>query len=145
MFLNAKNLRIIFCSPSLQIFEPKCSKSSNILKYFYYLKYLFLSEYILKWNLFPWSKINGQHQYPFNVTLFFRNHSNMLICCSINILLLLLSILKQLSTLFVWWIERFKDQHFTEIKSFCNIINYTIQKLRVSILCVCVCVGGGRL
>ncbi len=31
-------LRILFCSPSLHLFDPKYSKNSNILKYFYYLK-----------------------------------------------------------------------------------------------------------
>ncbi len=29
---------ILFCSPSLHLFYPKYSKSSNIVKYFYYLK-----------------------------------------------------------------------------------------------------------
>ncbi len=52
--------------------------------------------------------------------------------------------LKQLSTFFrILW---FKDQDLSEIKSFCNIIYYTIQKIRVSIIvcvCVCVCVWGG--
>ncbi len=29
---------ILLCSPSLHLFDPKYSKSSNIVKYFYYLK-----------------------------------------------------------------------------------------------------------
>ncbi len=40
-FLNSKmNVfkRIIFCSPSLNLFDPKHSKNSNVLKYLYYLK-----------------------------------------------------------------------------------------------------------
>ncbi len=32
------------------------------------------------------------------------------------------------------WIERSKDQHLSEIKSFCNITHYTIQKLGVGII-----------
>ncbi len=41
-FLNSKIFnvfeRILFCSPSLHLFESKYSKYSNILKYLYYLK-----------------------------------------------------------------------------------------------------------
>ncbi len=70
--------------------------------------------------------------------MIFRNHSNMLICCSRNIYYYYCyyyQYLKQLSIYFwiLWWIERCKDQHLSEIKSFCNIIHYTIQKLGVSI------------
>ncbi len=52
------------------------------------------------------------------------------------ILLLLISIFKTVEYVFSWilWIERSKDQHLFEIKSFCNIIHYTIQKLGVSII-----------
>ncbi len=42
MFLNSKIfyvfLRILFCSPSLDLFDPEYSKNSNIEKYLYYLK-----------------------------------------------------------------------------------------------------------
>ncbi len=71
-----------------------------------------------------------------SVTRFFRNHSNILICCSRNIYYYYYQYLKQLSTFLfriLWWIERSKDQYLSEIKSFCNIIHYTIQKLLVSI------------
>ncbi len=41
-FLNSKIfnvfLRILFCSPSLHLFDPKYSKNSNTVKYFYSLK-----------------------------------------------------------------------------------------------------------
>ncbi len=40
-FLNSKILYVLFirfCSPSLHLFDPKYSKSSNIVKYVYYLK-----------------------------------------------------------------------------------------------------------
>ncbi len=50
--------------------------------------------------------------------------------------LLLLSIFKTVeSFLFriLWLIERPKAQHLSEIKCFCNIVHYTIQKLGVSI------------
>ncbi len=40
MFLNSEiyNVFILFCSPSLHLFDPKYSKSSDIMKQFYYLK-----------------------------------------------------------------------------------------------------------
>ncbi len=48
-FLNSKIfyvfLRTLFCSPSLYLFDPKYSKGSNIVKYFYYLKNWFLFEF----------------------------------------------------------------------------------------------------
>ncbi len=43
-FLNSKIFYvfflILFCSPTLHLFYPKYSKSSNIVKYFYYSKWL---------------------------------------------------------------------------------------------------------
>ncbi len=46
----------------------------------------FLCEYLLKCNLFLWSKLNFQHHYSsLQCHMIFRNHNNMLICCSRNI------------------------------------------------------------
>ncbi len=46
----------------------------------------FLCEYLLKYNLFLWSKLYYQHHYcSLQCHMIFRNHSNMLICCSRNI------------------------------------------------------------
>ncbi len=51
----------------------------NIVKYYYNLKYLF-SMWIY------WSKLYFQHHYSsLQCHMIFRNHSNMLICCSRNI------------------------------------------------------------
>ncbi len=41
-------------------------------------------------------------------------------------LLLLLSIIKTVEYIFSGFFEKSKDLHLSEIKSFCNIINYTI-------------------
>ncbi len=56
-FLNSKIflffLRILFCSPSLHLFDPKYSKSSNIVKYFYYIIiYILNSKNILQYYCF---------------------------------------------------------------------------------------------
>jgi len=61
--------------------------NSNILKYYYNLKYLLFCEYVFKCNLFLWcqSWIFRIITPVFCVTWSFINHSNMLICCSGNI------------------------------------------------------------
>ncbi len=71
----------------------------------------------------------------FSVTWSFRNHSNMLICCSRNIsdyyqcwkqLCCFIFWWKPKCILFfriLWWIESSKEQHLFEIGIFCNIIN----------------------
>ncbi len=41
----------------------------------------FIFKYILKCYVFLWSKLNFQHHYSIS----FRNHSDMMICCSRNI------------------------------------------------------------
>ncbi len=47
----------------------------------------FLCEYIVKCNLFLWSKLYFQHHYSsLQCHMIFRNHSNMLLCCSRNII-----------------------------------------------------------
>ncbi len=46
----------------------------------------FLCEYVLNCNLFLWSKLYFQHHYSsLQCHMIFRNHSNMMICCSRNI------------------------------------------------------------
>ncbi len=56
------------------------------MKYYYYFKIPVLCEYILKSKLFLWSKLYFQHHYSsLQCHMIFRNHSNMLICCSRNI------------------------------------------------------------
>ncbi len=69
----------------LHLFKWKCSKGSNILKCYYNSKYLF-SIWIFKTLSYSCdAKLNFQHDYLFSVTWSFRNHSNMLLWCWINI------------------------------------------------------------
>ncbi len=60
----------VFCSPSLHLFDPKYSKSSQIEKYFMIYNNCFLCEYVLNCNLFLY----------FQRHMIFRNHNNILIC-----------------------------------------------------------------
>ncbi len=75
-------------------------------------------------NLFLWSKLNFQHHYSsLQCHMIFRNHSNMLICCSRNISdyyqcwkqLCCPIFLCNLRYIFffriLWWIESSKEQH----------------------------------
>ncbi len=79
-----------------------CERSKNVK--------LFLS------NLFLWSKLNFQlHYASLQCHMIFRNHNNMLICCSINNSDYVFRI--------IWWIENSKEQHLFETEIFCNIIN----------------------
>ncbi len=96
----------------------------------------FLCEYVLNCNLFLWSKLNFQHHYSsLQCHMIFRNHSNMLICCSRNIsdyyqcwkqLCCPIFLGKLWYILFFRihrWIESSKEQHLFEIEIFCYIIN----------------------
>ncbi len=96
----------------------------------------FLCEYVLNCNLFLWSKLYFQHHYcSLQCHMIFRNHNNMLICCSRNIsdyyqcwkqLCCTIFLLKLWCILFFRihrWIESSKEQHLFEIEAFCNIIN----------------------
>ncbi len=96
----------------------------------------FLCKYMFKSNWLLWSKLNFQHHYSsLQCHMIFRNHSNMLICCSRNISDYY-QFWKQLCCpIFMWkpwynlfftihrWIESSKEQHLFEIEIFCNIIN----------------------
>ncbi len=120
----------ILCSPRLHLFKWKCSKGSNILKCYYNSKYLF-SIWIFKTLSYSCdAKLNFQHDYLFSVTWSFRNHSNMLLWCWINIFFLLLmlkTIVILLCTsqyIFFSLINRkFKRTAFFLIIFFCNIKN----------------------
>ncbi len=76
--------RSLFCSPRLHLLDQKYSKNfKNIITI---LKQLFLCEYMLNCHLFLWSKLYFQHHYSsLQCHMIFRNHSNMLICCSRDI------------------------------------------------------------
>ncbi len=88
----------------------------------------FLREYLLKCNLFLWSKLYFQHHYSsLQCHMIFRNHSNMLICCSRNISDYYQCWKQLCCSIFLWrlwcilffrihrWIESSKEQHLFEI------------------------------
>ncbi len=92
----------------------------------------FLCEYVLNCNLFLWSKLYFQHHYSsLQCHMIFRNHNNMLICCSRNISDYYQCWKQLCCTIFLWkpwyilffrihrWIESSKEQHLFEI----DIIN----------------------
>ncbi len=83
-----------------------------------------------------WSKLYFQHHYSsLQCHMIFRNHNNMLICCSRNIsdyyqcwkqLCCPIFLWKPWHLLFfriLWWIESSKEKHLFEIEIFCYIIN----------------------
>ncbi len=77
-------LKSLSCSPRLHLFDQKY-KNNNIVKFYYIsillLYYNIITVYILKCDFLWWQS----SQYAvFSVTWSFRNHSNMLICCSRN-------------------------------------------------------------
>ncbi len=91
---------------------------------------------MLKCNLFLWLKLNFQHHYSsLQCHMIFRNHSNMLICCSRNISDYYQCWKQLCCTIFLWklwyilffrihrWIESSKEQHLFETEIFSNIIN----------------------
>ncbi len=83
-----------------------------------------------------WSKLYFQHHYSsLQCHMIFRNHNNMLICCSRNISDYYQCWKQLCCTIFLWklwwilffrihrWIESSEEQHLFEIEIFCNIIN----------------------
>ncbi len=87
----------------------------------------FPCEYMLKCNLFLWSKLYFQHHYcSLQSHMIFRNHSNILICCSTNISDYYRCWKRLCCTIFLWklwyilfvrihrWIESWKEQHLFE-------------------------------
>ncbi len=73
-----------YAHKSYILFIKKYSKNSKIFLQFKIT--ISLCEYIVKCNLFLWSKLNFQyHSSSLQCHMIFRNHSNMLICCSRNI------------------------------------------------------------
>ncbi len=102
----------------------KYSKNCEI----YQFNNCFLCEYMLKCNWFLWSKLNFQHHYSsLQCHMIFRNHSNMLICCSRNISDYYQCWKQLCCPIFLWkrwyilffrlhrWIENSKEQHLFEI------------------------------
>ncbi len=88
---------------------------------------------MLNCNLFLWSKLYFQHHYcSLQCHMMFRNHNNMLL----KKLLLLLSMLKTVEYIFsgFFYEQRSKDQHLSEIKSFCNIIHYHFLRNKLILL-----------
>ncbi len=76
--------RSLFCSARLHLYDQKYIK--NIEIFLQFLNRCFLCEYLLNCNLFLWSKLYFQHHYSsLQCHMIFRNHNNMLICCSRNI------------------------------------------------------------
>ncbi len=134
----------ISCSPRLHLFKWKCSKGSNILKCYYNSKYLF-SIWIFKTLSYSCdAKLNFQHDYLFSVTWSFRNHSNMLLWCWINIFFLLL-MLKTIVILhifvytaiyFLFFDKQKIQKNCIFIEFFCNIKNVfvTFNQFNVSLL-----------
>ncbi len=91
---------------------------------------------MLNCNLFLWSKLYFQHHYSsLQCHMIFRNHNNMLICCSRNISDYYQCWKQLCCSIFLWklwyilffrihrWTESSKEQHLFEIEIFCNIIN----------------------
>ncbi len=103
---------------------------------------------MLNCNLFLWSKLYFQHHYcSLQCHMIFRNHNNMLICCSRNISDYYQCWKQLCCTIFLWklWCilffsihrltERSKEQHLFEIEKHCInlmhpwLIKYTNSKL----------------
>ncbi len=107
----------------------------------------FLCKYLLKYNLFLWSKLYFQHHYSsLQCHMIFRNHSNMLICCSRNIFDYYQYWKQLCCTIFLWklwcilffrihrWIESSKEQHLFEIEIFCNIFTVIFNQFNASLM-----------
>ncbi len=71
------------------------------------------------------------------VTWSFRNHSNILICCSKNTYYYVENSWVEFFFRFLWWIERSEEQHLSGIEIFCNITNIfiiTFDQFKASLL-----------
>ncbi len=119
----------LVCSASLHLFDQNTVKTWNIIKVW---NSCFLCEYLLKCNVF----LYFQHHYSsLQCHMIFRNHNNMLICCSRNISDYYQCWKQMCCTIFLWklwyilfvrihrWIETSEKQHLFEIEIYCNIIN----------------------
>ncbi len=110
-------------SPSLHLCDQKYSKNSNIVKYYYNLKELFsISIYIFLNVIYSCDvKLYFQHHFfSFQCHMIFRNHSNMMICCSRNISYVkirfcCLIFYHQDSFRILWWIESSKQHLFVTL------------------------------
>ncbi len=82
---------LLFWWPKLHLFDQK--NAVKIWNIFTIKNNGFLCECLLNCNLFLWSKLYFQHHFSsLQCHMIFRNHSNMLICCSRNI-----------SDCYQWW------------------------------------------
>ncbi len=120
----------------------------KILKYYYNFKKTFSDWICLKVIYFCDAELYFQHHYcSLQCHMIFRNHSNMLICCSRNIsdhyqcwkqLCFPIILWKPWYILFFmifWWIESSKEQHLFEIEIFCNIVfSVTFKQSNASLL-----------
>ncbi len=92
------------------------------------------------------AQLNFQHHYSsLQCHMIFRNHSNVLICCSRNISDYYQCWKQLCCTIFLrtpwhilvfrilWWIESSKEQHLFEMEFFCNIINVFTDQFNASL------------
>ncbi len=97
--------RSLFCSPMLHLFDQEYSKKCVILLEF---KISVFYVNMLNCNLFLWSKLYFQHHYSsLQCHMIFRNHNNMLICCSRNISDYYQCWKQLCCTIFLWKLIRF--------------------------------------
>ncbi len=110
----------------------------KIVKYYYNLKQLFSMWISVKIKFISVTAQRFQHHYSsLQCHMIFRNHANMLICCSRNISDYYQYWKQLCCTIFLWkpwtilffrihrWIERSKEQHLFEIEIFSNIIYFS--------------------
>ncbi len=122
--------RSLLCSPIPHYLIKNTVKMWNIITI---SNSCFLCEYLLNCNLFLWSNLYFQHHYSsFQCHMIFRNHNNMMICCSRNISDYYQCWKQLCCTIFLWkpwyilffrihrWIESSKEQRLFEVEIFCN-------------------------
>ncbi len=118
-------------SSSLHLFDQKYCK---IVKYYYNLKHPF-SIFIIFENIIYScdAQLYFQHHYSsLQCHMIFRNHSNMLICCSRNISIII-NVESSCAASYFCGLK----VHLFEIQMFCNIINVfkvTFENFNVSLL-----------
>ncbi len=114
----------------LHLFDDKYSTNSKKCEILlqYKIAVFCVKYYTVKFNLSLWSKLNF-HQSSLQCHMIFRNHSNMLICCSRNISgyyhcwKLLHIFVKSMIHFIFQDFKNSKQQHLFEKEVFCNFIN----------------------
>ncbi len=143
--MNNKSLGLLRVSSAQQGSIHLIQNTVKTFKYYCHLKQLFS---MLKCNLFLWSKLYFQHHYSsLQCHMIFRNHNNMLICCSRNISDYYQCWKQLCCTIFLWkqkyilffrihrWKESSKQQHLFVIEICWNIRNVftvTVEQLNAS-------------